>query len=164
MNDEKIELRSPKVRKIIGQIPPFLVRTGISVVFILVLLLLIASKYFTIPYSLKVQVKIVPKDTCNFVYLFVPANKFGLVKNGQKLTIYLDKTSDEDITTNLNLIQKPKLIIENNSSIMRLTMLMSKSLYTADSIPVVIKTPQIFNAEIFIGNISFFDKVFGFKK
>jgi len=44
-NQDNIELRSEKVRNIIGQIPPFLIRWGNTILVIIFLLLLIAG-YF----------------------------------------------------------------------------------------------------------------------
>jgi hypothetical protein len=42
---EKIELRSEKVRNLIGQMPPFLIRWG-NTILIVVLLLLVIAGYF----------------------------------------------------------------------------------------------------------------------
>jgi hypothetical protein len=41
-NQDKIELRSEKVRNIIGQIPPFLIRWGNTILLVILLLLVIA--------------------------------------------------------------------------------------------------------------------------
>lgn len=38
---EKIELRSEKVRNLIGQMPPFLIRWGNTILFIIIVLLLV---------------------------------------------------------------------------------------------------------------------------
>ena len=47
--EDKVELRSEKVRKIIGEIPPRLVRTGTSVILIIIALLAVAA------YTLKIE-------------------------------------------------------------------------------------------------------------
>jgi hypothetical protein len=44
-NQDNIELRSEKVRNIIGQIPPFLIRWGNTILAIIFLLLLIAGNF-----------------------------------------------------------------------------------------------------------------------
>jgi hypothetical protein len=41
-NKDNIELRSEKVRNIIGQMPPFLIRWGNTIIFVILLLLTIA--------------------------------------------------------------------------------------------------------------------------
>lgn len=43
---DRIELRSEKVRNIIGQMPPFLIRWGNTILLIIFILLLAASYFF----------------------------------------------------------------------------------------------------------------------
>lgn len=45
-NQDKIELRSEKVRNIIGQMPPFLIRWGNTILLIILLTLLIVGYWF----------------------------------------------------------------------------------------------------------------------
>lgn len=45
-NKDNIELRSEKVRNIIGQMPPFLIRWGNMILIIIVIILLIVATYF----------------------------------------------------------------------------------------------------------------------
>ncbi len=51
MSDEidKIEIRSDEVQEILGYIPHWIIRTGISVIFVILVLLLIGSWYFKYP-------------------------------------------------------------------------------------------------------------------
>lgn len=51
MNHDKIELRSEKVRQLIGEIPPSLVRWGIAIIAIVFLALLAAVILIPYPYS-----------------------------------------------------------------------------------------------------------------
>lgn len=44
---DRIELRSEKVRNIIGQIPPFLIRWGNTLLLVIFLLLLAAGYFFS---------------------------------------------------------------------------------------------------------------------
>ncbi len=43
---DKIELRSEKVRNLIGQMPPFLIRWGNTILFIILLLLALAAYFY----------------------------------------------------------------------------------------------------------------------
>jgi hypothetical protein len=52
-NKDNIELRSEKVRNIIGQIPPRIVRVGITGIFFIIMGLLIGSYYFEYEYTIK---------------------------------------------------------------------------------------------------------------
>lgn len=49
--NDKIELRSEKVRKLIGEIPPSLVRWGIAIIAIVFIALLVAICLLPYPYS-----------------------------------------------------------------------------------------------------------------
>ena len=55
---DKIELRSEKVRNIIGKIPPMIIRVGISVIFFIIIGLLAGSYFFKYDYTIeKSQIK-----------------------------------------------------------------------------------------------------------
>ena len=49
MADSKIELRSEKVRHIIGEIPSGIVRYGITIITIVILVLLVGAYLYLIP-------------------------------------------------------------------------------------------------------------------
>lgn len=51
MQNEKIELRSEKVRQLIGEIPPSLVRWGIAIIAIVFIALIAAVCLLPYPYS-----------------------------------------------------------------------------------------------------------------
>jgi hypothetical protein len=80
MADEKIELRSEKVRHIIGEIPSGIVRYGITVITIVILSLLVGA-YF-IPYpetvSAKVQVSNARQGTMVVPYKYVNRIRSGM--------------------------------------------------------------------------------------
>lgn len=83
MADNKIELRSEKVRHIIGEIPSRIVRYGITIITIVILGLL-AGAYF-IPYpetiSAKVQMTNAHQGTIDFPYKYVNTIARGMTAN-----------------------------------------------------------------------------------
>lgn len=83
MADNKIELRSEKVRHIIGEIPSRIVRYGITIITIVILGLL-AGAYF-IPYpetiSAKVQITNAHKGTVAIPYKYVNMIAKGMTAN-----------------------------------------------------------------------------------
>ncbi len=91
---EKIELRSEKVRKIIGQIPPRIIRTGTSILF-LVFLLLLAGSYY-IPYPEMVEVNVIlkqgkPGDESSFyAEALIPYAYLLKIQKGQSAVISID--------------------------------------------------------------------------
>ena len=83
MADNKIELRSEKVRHIIGEIPSRIVRYGITIISIVILGLLIGT-YF-IPYpetiSAKVQMTNAHQGTITIPYKYVNTIARGMTAN-----------------------------------------------------------------------------------
>ncbi|PIY30516.1 MAG: hypothetical protein COZ08_12465, partial [Bacteroidetes bacterium CG_4_10_14_3_um_filter_42_6] len=87
MADQKdnIELRSEKVRNLIGLIPPVIVRAGISVIFVITLLLLIGSWYFRYEYNIKTIATVSQNTEYLIIILKIPANEISKIKSGQKV-------------------------------------------------------------------------------
>ena len=83
MADNEIELRSEKVRHIIGEIPSGIVRYGITIITIVILALL-AGAYF-IPYpetiNAKVQITNAHQGTIDFPYKYVNTMARGMTAN-----------------------------------------------------------------------------------
>ena len=83
MADNKIELRSEKIRHIIGEIPSRIVRYGITIITIVLLVLLVGA-YF-IPYpetiSAKVQMTNAHQGTIDIPYKYVNTIARGMTAN-----------------------------------------------------------------------------------
>jgi hypothetical protein len=92
--DENIELRSDKVRSIIGQIPPWIIRSGITVILLVVVALLIGSYYFKYPYTITTTVEFVEKDNSFVGIVEIPANEISKVKKGQDVEIYFENVKN----------------------------------------------------------------------
>ena len=87
MADDKIELRSEKIRHIIGEIPSRIVRYGITIITIVLLVLLVGA-YF-IPYSETISARIEmtnrQQGTVDIPYKYV-----NTVKKGKNVSIELE--------------------------------------------------------------------------
>lgn len=59
---EKIELRSEKVRNIIGKIPPYVIRSGITLIIILSVSILINCAFISVPVFIECKVTIKNQD------------------------------------------------------------------------------------------------------
>ncbi|EGN56436.1 hypothetical protein PRBRB14_08440 [Hallella multisaccharivorax DSM 17128] len=85
MNDtistDNIELRSEKVRHIIGKVPPLLVRTGTVVVTLIVIALAVAFYTIRYPITIEVEGRVMPHDTLQIVipykYLSLSSQSHG---------------------------------------------------------------------------------------
>ena len=73
---DNIELRSEKVRHIIGQVPPALVRTGTMVITLVVIALAIAFYTIRYPITIEAQGKVTRSDS---VELLVPYKYLSIV-------------------------------------------------------------------------------------
>ena len=87
MADSKIELRSEKVRHIIGEIPSGIVRYGITIITIVILGLLVGA-YF-IPYPETISAKIEMADRRQGT-VAIPYQYVNTVKKGMNVSIELE--------------------------------------------------------------------------
>ena len=84
-----IELRSEKVRHIIGQVPPALVRIGTMVITLVVIALVIASYTIRYPITIEAQGKVMRNDSVEllvpykYLYLFDEPRTARITLEGQ---------------------------------------------------------------------------------
>ena len=74
-NQEKIELRSEKVRTVIGQIPPLLVRTGTMIVTVLFAIICYATYKIPYPFTIEADGIVISSDSIHnnlMIELFIP--------------------------------------------------------------------------------------------
>jgi hypothetical protein len=91
-HNENIELRSEKVRNIIGIIPPIIIRYGIGII-ISVLILLISAAFF-IPYPKNLNIDIIilsDKKSYNFyAEAYIPYSVISQIKKGMPVQIEIE--------------------------------------------------------------------------
>jgi hypothetical protein len=86
-----IELRSEKVRNIIGKIPPLLIRSGISLMTFIIVALLFAGWFISYPESLNVPVEIKSNKKQAFhAIAYVPYSYITLLKNGMSVDMEME--------------------------------------------------------------------------
>ena len=93
MADSKIELRSEKVRHIIGKIPSGIVRYGITIITIVILGLL-AGAYF-IPYPETISAKVQMTNTRQGT-LIIPYRYVNTIENGMTANIEFEGYNAEN--------------------------------------------------------------------
>ena len=93
MADSKIELRSEKVRHIIGEIPSGIVRYGITIITIVILGLL-AGAYF-IPYPETISAKVQMTNTRQGT-LIIPYRYVNTIENGMTANIEFEGYNAEN--------------------------------------------------------------------
>lgn len=89
---DNIELRSEKVRHVIGQVPPALVRTGTMVITLVVIALVIAS--YTIRYPITIEARGNVTDN-GFVGLLVPYKYLYLFDEPRTALVTLEGQNED---------------------------------------------------------------------
>lgn len=90
---KQIELRSEKVRNIIGQIPPVLLRYGITIIGVSLLMLIGISAF--IPYQSTVDIRItVRQDTSGILHYTAHIPRSAMNKHTQFLEVVAETASD----------------------------------------------------------------------
>ena len=87
MADSKIELRSEKVRHIIGEIPSGIVRYGITIITIVILGLLVGAYFIPYPETISARIEMTDRQqgTVDIPYKYV-----NTVKKGMNVSIELE--------------------------------------------------------------------------
>lgn len=159
MNEsENIELRSEKVRTIIGQIPPIIIRIGITVIFFIIIGMLTGSYFFKYDYTIKTLATIEqPKDT-TIIVIKIPANVISKVKIGHKVILNFNKVPNlynERIISEIQTIPN-QLVISKLGGFYLTVITLTKE--ESKNSPRIVGTIEI-DAEIVTDKISIIDRI-----
>lgn len=158
---ENIELRSEKVRNIIGQIPPVIIRLGITIIFIIILALLIGSYFFRYQYTIKTTALIKEQGSTYSIEIKIPGNEISKVKTGQPVILDFNNIPNlynQQLKTSIQAIPN-RLEISQNEGYYLLKVKLSGMIKTETGEAIEIIKPTKINAEVITGKISFFDKI-----
>jgi len=89
---EQIEIRSEKIRNLIGIIPPNLIRIGNLLIFILLVVMIIIGSFIKVPNILACNVQAYKKDDGTVALAVVSISKAisQPIEEGKSLKIYMD--------------------------------------------------------------------------
>lgn len=122
---EKIELRSEKVRNIIGKIPPYVIRLGITLIIIMSVLILVNCSFISVPVFVDCKVMIKKDKNKLIVDKILFNNDMNLnnkIDRNSSLNLFLGNTSicqlkfDSDVTD--YSISNDGIYVENPNVIM----------------------------------------------
>lgn len=89
--DGQIELRSEKVRNIIGRIPPLLIRSGIILITLLITGLAAATCFIPYPENVKGKVEVTINDKSEMeIISFIPYTNITRIKEGMPVHIEME--------------------------------------------------------------------------
>lgn len=101
-NNNNIELRSEKVRNVIGQIPSRIIRIGIAVIFIVFMALFAGAYFIKFDRTIDSTAKLSNENNNIHYVIRIPYNKLKFVKPGQKLMVTVH--NDHSFTTTIQNI------------------------------------------------------------
>lgn len=114
-NLEKIELRGENVRNILGEIPPFVIRSGITVLILLLTLLITSTALITFDYTIDTIAIVEEKNNSIIMDILIPTNKIKTTRLNNGIIIQFSQISSnlKDLKNHIN-IDSPKTYIYKN--------------------------------------------------
>ncbi len=107
---DQIELRSEKVRNIIGQIPPKIIRIGITVIVSIFFIIIFSSQFFYYDYTIKTEAFLKKTNEKTYqIIIKIPFKQVSKVKIGQKVIIDFynyQNVKDFKIISNIKYIDR----------------------------------------------------------
>ncbi len=158
---DNIELRSEKVRNIIGKMPPIIIRIGISVVFILVVGIILAAYFVKYDYRIETTGKLIPMKEKHMLYIYLPVTEQKKVKTGQTVFMtfaHRPNLYQEQLKTTIYSISDTIQVNENKAFYQGISIL-PKQLTTLKNKKLHIKSPQTVNITIQVGKMSFIERI-----
>jgi hypothetical protein len=159
---ENIELRSEKVRSIIGQIPPKLMRIGISVIFLVFTGVLIGTYFFQYDYTIKTSAILTRQGDSIIVQIKTPVNESNRIRKGQKLILDFNNIPNmygQRIITSISNISSTIQVTEKGGYYISACYL-PENIETEKGNKLEINGTFMVEAEIQTGKIRFFDRIF----
>jgi len=116
--DENIELRSKKVRNIIGQVPKKIIRIGISSIFFIFLVLMMFAYFFQFEYTVEGVCTLNQKNDTIYYSLEVTSYDANRIKPNQKILLRtVNIPTIDNIETNVQQIDSNLYITDSASYI-----------------------------------------------
>ena len=94
-SSSNIELRSKKVRNIIGHVPPYLSKVGFAVIFGIFALFVAVSYFYQYEYVIKTTATVVPiSDSTVTIKVYIPVNQIERVCTEQLIVVFFDNIAN----------------------------------------------------------------------
>lgn len=148
--NKSIELRSEKVRNIIGQIPSRIVRLGITIIFVVVFAILSGAYFFRFDHAINAQTLLYSKNQQVHYTIKVSQNKMKYINVGQKLVITVH--NENSFTTTVQYINTT-IRINQNHNYFKLCGVLGNDKIKVDA-------PTKAQAKIYIGRTNIIDYFF----
>jgi len=161
MAKENIELRSEKVRNIIGQIPHAILRRGIGIIFLVFIVLFIVLFLFKCDDSINTVAILEYHQDELILKIKIPSNKNEKIKIGQKVLVYFNRVP------NINN-EKIEVVIRNKTNVLSVysdggfyiyKIYLSNNLKAISGKKLEINNTLEVNVKINVGKVRLIDKI-----
>lgn len=155
---DNIELRSEKIKNIIGQVPSKLVRYGITIISLVLLFLVAGSYFFTFHEVINTSATLIQKNDTTIIRILIPAGEIDKIKNGQKVIVRFNKLQNEELFLNIQDIPNQIYFIKNEAFYM-VQLIKKGKLKTKDGKELLFKNIKTTEIKIITAEISVFDRI-----
>lgn len=160
-NADNIELRSEKVRNIIGQIPPKIIQIGITIIFLIIVGILIGTYFFEYEYTIETTATIEQINDTTHIQIEIPANEINKIRAGHRVLLTFDNIQNlynQRIETKIQEIPSRLQIADKKGYYVAKIAIIS-ALKTTENEYVDIRKKTEVKAKIITDKEKFFDKI-----
>lgn len=156
--EEKIELRSEKVRNLIGKPPRFLIRMGTGMFFLLLCCLFLGSLIFPVQKSYTTS-SLLSIDSTGLCVVKIPLSFLTELDTNSKVTINFDNDPTQCLSNLAGTIKtiSDTIYIESSYSFKKATVMIDRNLINNCNIPLVIESKIMVSVDFFGKKQSFFN-------
>lgn len=137
--DNNIELRSEKVRNIVGQVPPRLTRFGITVILFIIIAFFLGMHFYEYEYVIDVKAIIYQSNNNLIINIKIPEMYIKKIKQGQKVLLNI---SNNSINSQIQTIPEI-LTISNTGNFYSTTIIDTSSTFNISIIDTIQTDAQV---------------------
>ena len=162
IEEEEINLRSEEVQEIMGRVPPWIERWGITVIALLLVVILAGAAMFPYPDTLTGSFVFMPENSIKVKYhtgyAMLPALGLGQVKKGQEVKVRLENYPDREFGYLTGKVGNVANIPDGNG-LYQVDILFSNGLKTSEKTLLPTNCQMIGTAEIVVADKRLIDKI-----
>ncbi len=159
--EDNVNLRSEKVRNIIGQIPPITIRIGLTIILLISLGLFCMAYFITYDYIIKTTGTIEQKNDSTMVEVKVPATLYNKIEVGNQVIISFDNIPNlygEKIESKVQKLNK-NLSISMKGGYSSFEIILTKNIKSVSRKRIIIQDRTKVKIEIITKKVSLFDRI-----
>lgn len=159
-SNDSVELRSEKVRSIIGKMPPRLIRIGTSILFAIFSIAVIGSYFIKYGSTITASATITTKSNQMHIVVKVPSNSKNKIKQGQRVILKFNNLPNQSIETSIPVAALSPLYICKDGGFFLLVLSLPNTTKTKSGESLKIVEPVNVTAAIATEKVSLLERIF----